>query len=443
MFVIVVDADPGWIPTINKARERGCRVVNLTSEHLDRVYPEIIKLVDDYVVCDTSSVSELRSRFELFSSLGKVALLTTNDGVLEAVAKAASQASIPFTSSSGVELARNKGRMRKHLECAGFPMPAYSFTTEIGELVNVVRSVGYPCVLKPASGHSSWFCSQLQSDDDLAVAIASLEFMQENLQDENRWALKNGFLCEEWLEGPVVSVPVFATYGKIKGLCLAVGTTPDYAPCAGFGSVIPYQEAQEVKDVCIRYAEAIVRCLGLDMGVFDIEMVWTIKGPVLIEVNARRMGGVLPIAYELATGENFSDYILDTYLGIFPSFLPNAGTGKTAVIRKLISAKSGSLKPVVPDERWLNMNFQGIYFQNYELRSSQKVEEGDVLARIIVLGDFPQEAFYELDKVVAAIEEAAGHPLMRGKYTNLNTEICKCIALAFMEEASSSGFIHL
>jgi hypothetical protein len=144
-------------------------------------------------------------------------------------------------------------------------------------------------------------------------------------------------------------------------------------------------------------------------------MIWTKTGPMILEVNARRMGGVMPHAYDLATGDNFSDIILDAYL-----LLPIVSRTKfthTAVIRKVIAGCEGIVKSSF-DEDLLKSYGEEIHYRNYFLYEGRLIDRFDVLARLISVGTNSTIEFNKLDKLLIEIEKKIEIPLLRGFLPN-------------------------
>lgn len=409
---LFIDPDLTWVNTINRARERGIHTTAIQSERYAHAYPTIRNVAHGNVIADTSNSEDLAKAIQTAGLLGPTALLTSNDAILPTVATAAEELHIPFTSCAGVQFARNKAAMRQRLLELGFRMPRTETFDSPKEAAEVAARIGYPCVVKPCSGHQSWLCFQLRSCEDAAEVIEELEYMVENLFPGNRWSIKNGFMCEEWLAGPVMSVSMAAASGRLVPVSVALGSVSDEAPCAGFGSVIPFIESPRVTVECERYAKSVCRALNLDLGVFDLEMAWTSSGPILIEVNARRMGGVMPVAYEMATGMNFSDYLLDAYF-CTPIQKPGKFT-RTAVIRKVIASESAKLQRS-PDESWWSALESDLYIRNYSLESGKEVAAFEVLARLILVSSSSKTAFSRLDDIVAELEELTSGRFLRGR----------------------------
>ncbi|MFC7616346.1 hypothetical protein ACFQV2_25615 [Actinokineospora soli] len=55
--------------------------------------------------------------------------------------------------------------------------------------------------------------------------------------------------------------------------------------CVEIGAVLPADLPADVADECFDYAERVCAALGLDFGVFHVEIMLTPRGPVLVEVN--------------------------------------------------------------------------------------------------------------------------------------------------------------
>ena len=58
-----------------------------------------------------------------------------------------------------------------------------------------------------------------------------------------------------------------------------------------------------------------MKAVGLDVGVFHLEFIYTEDGPRLVEVNPRIAGGAIPDLIRTATGEDLFEYLIRIYAG--------------------------------------------------------------------------------------------------------------------------------
>jgi biotin carboxylase len=92
----------------------------------------------------------------------------------------------------------------------------------------------------------------------------------------------------------------------------------------------------------------VARSVGLDFGIFHIEIILGKHGPVLVEANPRIMGGNMPTVFKLATGIDAYDLLVDMYL---TRGLPQACRGivpiQAATTRMIGAAESAEVEKTI------------------------------------------------------------------------------------------------
>merc|ERR1719492_719548 len=73
--------------------------------------------------------------------------------------------------------------------------------------------------------------------------------------------------------------------------------------------------AGEVQDKLVDYTFKMLDALGFKNGPSHNELMFTERGPILIEINARMHGVQGPRVIELSTGTNKADYACDIFVG--------------------------------------------------------------------------------------------------------------------------------
>jgi biotin carboxylase len=189
---------------------------------------------------------------------------------------------------------------------------------------------------------------------------------------------------------------------------------PEANECCGLGSILPAGVSQDDRERCFAYAEAICELLRLDNGVFDLEIMLTAEGPVLVEANPRMMGGVMPVAYNLTTGEYFEDIVIEIHTGrpIRESVPPQ----QYSVIRKLIAHANAVLGPCT-NVNSLATHRDCAYFSNDLIVGGRTITHQDILGRFIVCDSDLDRAVAKAEKLLDMFEQHLGisllHPITR------------------------------
>lgn len=418
---VFVDPDVRWTVTIVRARERGFLTTAVHSALFGKVYRAAVCSADRATRARTDDVQSLVAAFRMLQDQGTpiCAVFVGRDAVIEQVARACDLLHIPFTPTSCLDVTRNKVETRRRLQAEGLPNARYAFSSDTEALPSVVQQLGYPCVVKPVKGHASILAFRVRNERELSRVIRKIRLWEMGADPSELWVLSRGFICEEWLEGPVISAEISCTpYGHVP-VTLALATTCRHNPCSGYGNIIPFVPESGLQEACFKYAIAACEAVGATFGMCDVEMVYTANGPILLEVNARKMGGEMVDAYELATKYNFSDVLLDTYLGHAVTS-PRIDECRSTVIRKVIVRRGGTVQGL--PTRWLRSlrhKHPNVLFRNYDLRPGRTVRRGQVVARLLIADHDPKEAFVFADRALELLEKASQIQMFRGTFPPL------------------------
>jgi biotin carboxylase len=429
---VFIDPDDSWMTTMLRAKERGHWVSAIYSPRFALAYPGALALAESAIKIDTSDESALRWAIREAGKRRRIdALLVHRDAILAKVASACRASGVRFTAPEAVRTALSKLQTRRVLQASGLSEVRIQPVRRMSEIAHAVRNVGFPCVLKPAAGHGSRLTFKLGNMREVDAARAQIASWAARTPRRDRWLTAQGFVCEEWLEGPIISIELAVVNGKIRPFAAALGSTTFEDPCSGYGNVIPYRGAPSAIRHCTRYATEVCSAIGFDLGVCDLEMVWTGDSAVLLEANPRKMGGAMPEAFDLATGARFDDIMLDTYAG---HAVPIRHTRRklVTVIRKIMPVHSGRIhtKPIRP---WLH-SFRPrkvrIHLHNDALHAGSHVRRLQVLGRVLIVSRRPDIGFAYADRATHQLAKEIGLELAAGtlpevrnvRPTSANTE---------------------
>ena len=414
---LFVEPDDTWVSTILRARARGMRASIITTAAHARCFTACSSAAHDTNQVDTRDPSVLKRAIATVHSERPVtAVLISSDRLVGDVAVACGSLGIGFTSAEAVATFRDKARTRQLLQDRGIRSVRWRPVETGARLSEAVRQLGFPCIVKPRSGHLSRLAVVVQRAAVLEERLREIEERIEALPADEAWVLKNGLVCEEWIAGPIVSIELAIVGREIVVVTSALGTQQALDPSVGYGSVIPVVGAPETIEECIAYATSICGSVTPTLGVWDVEMVVSQRGPTLVEVNPRRMGGRMLAAYNWATGGKFEDVLLDVYSGLRPR--PVMGhPDRVVVIRKLLAAADGRVADSWNPTPLLCSD--SLQFVNDGINAGGDVKRMEVLGRLLVRAKGAQVAFARANRVVDWIEQRAGIRLVRGTLPNL------------------------
>lgn len=260
----------------------------------------------------------------------KVAGVVTYDELLvTSAARVAESIGVRGLTVAGAENCRDKARTRAALTAAGLPQPRYALVHDLASASTAAEEIGYPVVAKPRGMGASVGVVRAEWAEDLAGAFA----ITERARRLGPPVYEDGVLIEELVDGPEISVDGAVSGGEYRPFCLArkqLGAPPCFEEV---GHVVdaadPLLSDPELRAVL----EDAHHALGVLDGITHTEVRLTSRGPVIIEVNARLGGDLIPYLGKLATGVDPGQVAAQAATGEAPSVEPAAS--RCAAVRFL------------------------------------------------------------------------------------------------------------
>jgi hypothetical protein len=188
--------------------------------------------------------------------------------------------------------ARDKHEQRRRLAAAGVPVPGFALHVIDEDTRALAAGVTYPCVLKPLRLAASRGVIRADGPDEFVAAHRRLRDILADPDAVRCGEPARRFLVEEYVSGVEVAVEGLLIGGRL--VVLALFDKPDPLEGPFFEETIyvtPSRlstgEQAAVEDVVRRAAEA----LGLREGPIHAEVRLNDRGPWLIELAARPIGG--------------------------------------------------------------------------------------------------------------------------------------------------------
>ena len=360
-------------------------------------------------------------------------VLVRDESALEPVAVGCGGLGVPFTSAPGVRNARNKARARELVAAAGLASVPFAQVDTVDGAVAAANAIGYPVVVKPIRGFDS--VGTARADDAATVASAAARIRAATASgvdgtatvrpDGTATARPDGtatsrldgttasraggaILVERHLDAPLYWVDLAIRGGQATPVAFFRRRASQPDECVDAGADIDHGLPPAVAAGCHRYSAAVCSVLGLDLGLFHLDLAVTAAGPVLIEANPRMMSGVLPALYEYATGTDPTDLAIATHLGARaePPAQPGAGA---AVVRKVMPARPGRLPATLPTA----VADPDVELRPYRLRPGTEVGAGEVLAAVLARGGTLAAAEARAAGALTDLERAVGLELVR------------------------------
>lgn len=418
--ILFIEANVAALDAMRRAKELGHTVSFVRSAEF-RFYPEdadtaaLFELLDRRMdIGSTADPDVLERALKSFVDVDPPdAVISQIEFSVEATAVVCNRLGLPFTNVDAVCNARNKATARRLVAQARLPTPRARAVMTADDAVEAAAEFGFPVVLKPVSGANSMLACRADDAAEMLLAATQAFASMTSLPEMIREQFGRGMVVEEHLSGELVSAEVGALNGRFYRFMVSGRPRARENECLELGAFMPADLSVRQRKACFDYAERVCQALGLDLGIFHIEMIFTSDGPRLVEANPRLMGGIMPLLYKLNTGKDIHDYEIAIHLRreISEPLPPPRDYFFTA--RTPMPRNAGRVADHV-DLTWLNDYRDSIlaYFPA-KVEPGVAVGEHEILVRYVV-GDRDLLRATELaDRLVDRFEESLGVELVR------------------------------
>ena len=250
------------------------------------------------------------------------------------------------------EAARDKHRQRLLLADAGVPIPRFELRMLADDAAAVAKTVRYPCVLKPLRLSASRGVIRADNPREFVAAQTRLKAILAGTDSDGGEAALH-FLIEDFIAGYEVAVEGLVVNRRLY--VLAIFDKPDPLDGPFFEETIyvtPSQVPAGLQTAIKDCAERAIRALGITDGPIHAELRYNERGPFLIELAARPIGGRCSAVLRFGDqGVSLEELILRNALGMpIPSLqrerlaagvmmIPIPGSGTLREVRGVDEAK--------------------------------------------------------------------------------------------------------
>ena len=201
--------------------------------------------------------------------------------------------------------ARDKHRQRELLAEAGVPIPRFELHTFGEDPEAISRSVAYPCVLKPLRLSASRGVIRADNASDFLAAHTRLRGILAEPDAAACGEPSRQFLVEEFIPGYEVALEGLLMDRRLQAL--AIFDKPDPLDGPFFEETIyvtPSRTPALLQAAITDCAERAASALGLAEGPIHAELRYNERGPWLIELAARPIGGRCSAVLRFGSGEH-------------------------------------------------------------------------------------------------------------------------------------------
>jgi biotin carboxylase len=256
----------------------------------------------------------LAAAVELAGQTPIVGVLSWDETLIVTTAQVAEELGLPGATVDGVEGCRDKSRNRRLLTEAGLPQPGFAWVSAEDEAVREAARIGYPVVVKPRGMGASIGVVLARGEEDIRSAF----HIAEDSSYDGAVAYHGGALVEEYVTGPEISVDAAVVDGEYLPMFLArknVGMFPYFEE---LGHTVEAADPLLADETLISVLARAHRTIGYRYGITHTEVMMTERGPVVIEINGRLGGDLIPYLGKLATGVDPGVAVVDVATGNRP-----------------------------------------------------------------------------------------------------------------------------
>ncbi|MEP6888690.1 MAG: ATP-grasp domain-containing protein [Nitrospirales bacterium] len=239
------------------------------------------------------------------------AVLGVDDTTAVLAAHVAAALKLPHNSVDSVSAARNKYRMRELLHAHGVPVPRFVRFSISDDPVARAEQVSYPCVLKPLALSASCGVIRANNPIEFASAFQRVTSLLHRLGSPKTSEAGRQLMVEDFVPGQEVALEGLLTAGSLR--VLALFDKPDPLDGPFFEETIyvtPSRLSHTVQARIAACAEQAASALGLREGPIHGELRVNDKGPWIIEMAARSIGGRCSSTLRFAADFGLEELIL-------------------------------------------------------------------------------------------------------------------------------------
>lgn len=330
------------------------------------------------IVCDMRSDTEaekLADKFYKINYMDKDAVLSIAkeekiDGIISnsepamiSVAFVATAMGLPGNSVESIETLLSKSRFRDLQQRLGAYAPKHSIANSIDEILNILKEMSFPVIIKPTQ------CSGTRGTTRLDVYDKTL--IKDAFEACKEFSRNGTVTVEEYIEmssNRVNDADVFVLGDKfIWDGWLWEDRSPD-TPMLPMTEIYPMAMPEVVKREIRENVENILRGAGIRHGEYNMESYYTPDGKLfVIEINPRQAGNYIPQLIEQHTGVSLTKLLVSTAVGDMSYYEELKGFKRKhnyVTLQVVFAKESGKFKELFIDPsveryvKWIDQKFE-------------------------------------------------------------------------------------
>ncbi len=284
---------------------------------------------------DFSDIEAAVTRVRIMASNAPFeAIVNVDDAGAELAAAIAAELGLAQNRPEAVASARDKYRFRRAIAEAGLPGPAFRLISLDDDPRGIAGEIAYPCVVKPLTLAMSR--GVIRCDDSAAFVDAVARVARIIARDDADTPGRAGdhLLVEGYVPGTEYALEGLITRGRLN--VLAIFDKPDALDGPFFEETIyvtPAVLEGGQRGVILAAAQAAVAAIGLIDGPVHVDLRLDGDAAVVLEVDARSIGGHCGRSLRFPGGQRLEEVILRHATGdVSVSAETEAGAGGVMMI---------------------------------------------------------------------------------------------------------------
>ncbi|QIS11404.1 ATP-grasp domain-containing protein [Nocardia arthritidis] len=271
---------------------------------------------DDFVVANLFDHDILMAKGrEIARRRSIVGLLCWDEPLVQPAADLADELGVPGLSPAGVRGCRDKNRTRTVLTAAGLVQPRFALTDTVAQARAAAARIGYPVVVKPQALGASMGVVLARDERELTVAFG----VAAGASTIGDAPFRDTALVEEFAVGPEISIDAAVYKGEYLPMFLARKRTGMEPYFEEVGHIVDADDPLLRDEALLRTLSDAHRELGVENGITHSEVRFTARGPLIIEINGRLGGDLIPFLGKIATGIDPGEVLVDIATGRRPT----------------------------------------------------------------------------------------------------------------------------
>jgi biotin carboxylase len=248
-------------------------------------------------------------------------LVCYDEPLVMPAAELAAEFGVPGLSIPGVHGCRDKYSTRSCLTAAGMLQPDFEMTISPEQARSAAKRIGYPVVVKPRALGASMGVVLAADETELDAAYRVAHGASLVGDEEYR----GGAIVEQFAAGPEISVDAAVHKGEYLPMFLARKRSGQHPYFEEIGHVVDADDPLLRNQALLHTLAHAHRALEIEDGITHTEVRLTRHGPLIIEVNGRLGGDLIPFLGKIATGIDPGVVLVDVAIGNHPDIVATKG----------------------------------------------------------------------------------------------------------------------